>query len=125
MAERIQGKLSSVRTSNSAWDIARARMLISKLLQPMLLGVYNRLAVYEVFGVPKGQIPHNVLTVAVFEDSAGLVEDEAPVLLTPVSNRIRVDGFPNWTFGLARTYRSITRLDEALSAFERGGGLGT
>ena len=101
-------------------DIDRAHKLIVDLLRQGLLGVYDRLTVYEVFGTPKDLPPINILTVAIFEDWADITEDDGPVLLT--GQRIRVDGYPNWTFGVARSYRLISRLYEALAAFGSGHG---
>ena len=101
-------------------DIDRAHKLIVGLLRQGLLGVYDRLTVYEVFGTPKDLPPINVLTVAIFEDLADIPEDDGPVVLT--NQRIRVDGYPNWTFGVARSYRLISRLYEALAAFGSGQG---
>ncbi|EQD47623.1 hypothetical protein B2A_08378, partial [mine drainage metagenome] len=102
------------------WDVERARNLVADLLRPGLLGIYDRLAVYEVFGVPKGSPPINVLSVVVVEDLAGVQEDNNPVMLT--AQRIRVDGFPGWTFGVARSHRLLKRLDESLAAFGSGCG---
>lgn len=101
-------------------NVEYARRLVADLLRPGLLGVYDRLTVYEVFGVPKGHSPINVLTVAVVEDLAGVHEDGNPVVLT--DQRVRVDGFRDWTFGVARSHRLIARLDEALAAFGSGHG---
>ena len=101
-------------------DVDGTRRLVADLLRPGLLGIYDRLTVYEVFGVLKGQSPINVLTVAVVEDLAGIHEDGSPNVLT--AQRIRVDGFQNWTFGVARSHRLLTRLDEALAAFGNGHG---
>ncbi|AJE19912.1 VPA1262 family N-terminal domain-containing protein [Azotobacter chroococcum] len=120
MTRASPNKLTAARSTGQGWDLDRARGLITDLLRPTLLGIYNRFAVYEVFGIPKGGAPLNVLTVAVSEDSADTEEDEKPRVLTP--NRIRIDGFPNWTFGVARTYRPIKSFDDALAAFERGQG---
>lgn len=99
-------------------DVDGTRRFVAGLLRPGVLGIYDRLTVYEVFGVPKGQSPINVLTVAVAEDLAGVQEDHNPVVLT--AQRIRVDGFRDWTFGVARSHRLLTRLDESLAAFGSG-----
>ncbi len=111
-------KFTAARATGGGLGIDRARALVADLLHPKLLGIYDRFAVYEVFGVPRCGAPINVLTVVVSEDSAGAEEDEKPRVLTP--NRIRIDGFPNWTFGVARTYRSIKSFDDTLAAFGRG-----
>lgn len=100
------------------WDIERARVFITDLLRNGLPVAHKRIAVYEVFGAPKGCLPFNVLSIVVLEDQVGAAEDSVPKMLT--SERIRVDGFPGWTFGVARSFRNIEHLDEALVAFENG-----
>jgi hypothetical protein len=101
-----------------AWDLRRLEARLAELLAIELLGQYSNVSVYEIFGVPKGGPPHNVLTVAVLEWTDDFTEDNEPVLLD--TGRIRVDGFPNWTFGVARSRRAIARLSEAFFALQQG-----
>ena len=104
----------------TGWNFASVGGLLVDLLRPGLLGIYNHVSVYEVFGVPRGQTPINILSVAIVENLEGLPEGSGYEILT--EKRIRVDGFPNWSFGVARFRCLIKDLNETLAAFESGQG---
>lgn len=98
--------------SDGNWTIDAALSLLGRLLQPGTVGTFNAFIVYEIVAIPKGESPLNILTVAVAEAIPGACLEQGPVVLN--SERIRVDGFPDWTFCVARSVRSLDSVSLAL-----------
>lgn len=103
--------------SDGNWTIDAALGLLDRLLQPGAVGTFNAFTIYEIVAVPKGESPLNVLTVAVAEAIPGNCPEHGPVVLS--AQRIRVDGFPDWTFCVARSVRSIDSLSLALKTLRK------
>lgn len=103
--------------SDGNWTIDAALGLLDRLLQPGSVGTFNAFTVYEIVAVPKGKSPLNLLTVAVAELIPGDRPEQGPVVLN--SQRIRVDGFPDWTFCVARSVRSLDSVSLALKALRK------
>jgi len=105
--------------SDGNWTIDAALSLLGRLLQPGAVGTFNAFRVYEIVAVPKGESPLNVLTVAVAELIPGDRPEQGPVLLN--SQRIRLDGFPGWTFCVAQSIRTLDSVSLALNTLRKDG----
>lgn len=105
--------------SDGNWTIDAALGLLDRLLQPGTVGTFNGFTVYEIVAVPKGESPLNVLTIAVAEAIPGGCSEQGPVLLNDQAQRIRVDGFPGWTFCVARSVRSLDSVSLAIKALRK------
>lgn len=104
--------------SSRRWDLEAVRAHLARLIQPCVLGVYDRVAVYEVFAAPPKRPPLNVLTVAVFESADGGPNEIPTQYLNP--DRIKIKGFDNWSFGVGVTRRPTDAVDAALRALKGG-----
>ncbi len=111
------GKRQSGVEASALWTVDTALAFLDRLLQPGAVGTYNAFTVYEVFAAPKGKSPLNVLTVAVAEAIPDGCPEQGSVLLN--DQRIRIAGFPDWTFGVVRSVRSLDSVSLALTALQK------
>lgn len=96
------------------------RDALRMLLQPGLIGTYNQIEIVELFAAPRGTDSLNVLSIVVLgEGNSNAGTAGTTVLLTP--ERIRINAFKDWTFGVARTLRPVSVLDQALEEFSNTG----
>ena len=103
-----------------AADFPRMREELRRLLQPGLIGAYDDVEVIELFAAPRGGGALNVLSIIVLGEGNPHTDGTgATTYLTP--ERIRINGFKDWTFGVARTFRPISALDQALAEFSNKG----
>ncbi|MBY5485188.1 hypothetical protein E0H36_18590 [Rhizobium leguminosarum bv. viciae] len=104
--------------STKKLDLTWLSEQIESLSQPGLIAFYDHVEIAEVVGTPKGGRPLNVFTVAVLSETAG----DRHLDSNPTFNgRIRIDGFKDWSFGVARTYRPLSAITKALKAFQESG----
>ena len=102
-----------------ALAITRLRGELRSLLTPGRVGEFDHIELTEVIAMPRGHQPFNVLSVAVLAEGRPNVGN-AEEAVFPV-RRIRIDGFRDCPFGVARTFRPITALDHALEVFAETG----
>ncbi len=100
--------------------IGQLRAAVRFLLAPGNIGEFDHIELLEVIGTPRGGATINVLSIAVLsEGRRDVAETERPEFLT---ERIRrIDGFRDWSFGVARTFRPVAALDSALETLETTG----
>jgi hypothetical protein len=88
---------------------------VRSLLRPGLIGEFDHIELVEIIGTPRGGETLNVLSVVVLsEGRADVADGEKPQFLGP---RIFIDGFRNWSFGVARTLRPVSALHSALATY--------
>ncbi len=98
---------------------ARLREELSRLLRPGMLARYDHIELNEIIATPKRARPLNVLSIAVLGEGRRDVKDaEQTQMLT---GRITVEGFKDWSFGIARTVRPLDALDKSLATFAATG----
>jgi hypothetical protein len=103
-----------------AADFLRMRDALRRLLQPGLIGTYNHIEIVELFAVPRGGGPLNVLSIVVLREGDPDTDTAGDTrFLTP--ERIRVAGLKDWIFGVAQTFRSMSALDHALEELSKTG----
>lgn len=95
------------------------RARLRALSAPGLFGDYDHVELIELVGTSKGGKPLNVLSIAVLSEGRPDVgEAESHEFL---GQRVKIDGFKGWSFGVVRTFRPLAALDGALASLDRGG----
>lgn len=98
---------------------ARLRQQLRPLLEPGRVGRFDHIELTEITATPRGGQPLNVLSLAVLaEGRADVGEAEPPQFPIP---RIRIDGFRDWAFGVARTFRRLPALERTLEEYPSTG----
>lgn len=98
---------------------AQLREQLRPLLEPGRIGSYDHIELIEITATPRGGQPLNVLSLAVLSEGRPDVEEvERPQFPIP---RIRVEGFRDWTFGVARTLRPLPAIDRTLIDYPQTG----
>lgn len=98
--------------NQQAENFMRMREELRRLLRAGLIGTYDHLELLELIATPCGGRTMNVLSIIVLGE--GEVKTD---LADDPGERIYIDGFKNWSFGVARTFRPISALDAALADF--------
>ena len=101
----------------ASWE--RLREKVGRLTRPGLIAEYDHIEVNEVIATPKGGETLNVLTIAVFGERCKKVGNAEPTDM--LTGRITVEGFKDWSFGVARTIRPAAVLDEVAKSFAETG----
>lgn len=96
--------------------VSELRAHLTRLLEPGLMGVFNQVAVYEIFAKPLDGAPLNILTVAVAEEGEPESLLARKEFLTPKPFNIK--GFAGWCFGATVKRRLLQSLDDALASLE-------
>ncbi|WP_146074026.1 VPA1262 family N-terminal domain-containing protein [Methylobacterium sp. 190mf] len=98
---------------------ARLREQLRPLLEHGRIGQFDHVELIEITATPRGAQPLNVLSLAVLAEGRPDVSDaDRPQFPIP---RIRVDGFRDWSFGVARTLRPLPALDRTLENYAQTG----
>ncbi|GAA0283255.1 hypothetical protein LNAOJCKE_1564 [Methylorubrum aminovorans] len=96
-------------------EFARLRQQLVPLLEPSHVGRFDHVELTEITATPRGAQPLNVLSLTVLsEGRADVGEAEPPQFPIP---RIRIDGFRDWAFGVARTFRRLPALERTLEDY--------
>lgn len=99
--------------------IARWRQELRVLLSPGRIGDFDHIELTEIVATPRGGRTFNVLSIAVFaEGRPGVGEAEETKWLSP---RISIEAMKDCSFGVARTLRPLSALEEALEEFAATG----
>lgn len=90
-----------------------------RMTRPGFLADYASVEVTEVFAIPPGGPPTNVLVVAVCEDAPAPANAGRPDYL---GDRIRLPGLKTWGFGVKRYRRSLAEFRAAIGRLAGGRG---
>lgn len=93
------------------------RQKLKQLLAPDFIGKYDHIELVEIIAYRPGKtVPINILSIAVLSEGCPNVgpSENTEFLIA----RQKIDGFPGWKFGLARTLRPVSALETALSHYE-------
>jgi hypothetical protein len=96
-------------------DFEQLRDELRTLLRPGLVGEFDHIELIEIIGTPRKGKACNVLSVVVLSEGNPAVTDREETQL--IGSRISIDGFKDWSFGVARTLRPVSALDAALATY--------